>query len=69
MDVTPTAPPATMGPPLLSSPVTERQTTNGNAEPIITLNGQSGPPVGAAAAVQQAGPKVVQTAFIHKLYR
>ena len=30
-------------------------------------NGGSSQPVGAAAAVQQ--PKVVQTAFIHKLYR
>jgi hypothetical protein len=32
-----------------------------------TTNGGSGQPVGAAAAAQQ--PKVVQTAFIHKLYK
>lgn len=68
MDVTPAAPTATMGPPLLSSPVAERQTTNGSSEPTITLNGSSAPAVGAAAAAAQQ-PKVVQTAFIHKLYR
>lgn len=67
MDVAPAAPVATMGPPLLSSPVAERQTTNGSSEPTITLNGSSAPAVGAAAAAQQ--PKVVQTAFIHKLYK
>ncbi|RDI88663.1 hypothetical protein Vi05172_g1035 [Venturia inaequalis] len=66
MDVAPAAPTATMGPPLLNSPVAERQTSNGSSEPTITLNGSSTPAVGAAAAAQQ--PKVVQTAFIHKLY-
>jgi hypothetical protein len=67
MDITPTAPPAKMGPPSLSSPVAERQATNGDSDPIITINGNSAPAVGAAAAAQQ--PKVVQTAFIHKLYK
>jgi len=33
----------------------------------MIANGNGGGPVGAAAAAQQ--PKVVQTAFIHKLYR
>ncbi|TLD37554.1 HSF-type DNA-binding-domain-containing protein [Venturia nashicola] len=66
MDVAPAAPTATMGPPLLSSPVAERQTSNGSSEPTITINGSSATAVGAAAAAQQ--PKVVQTAFIHKLY-
>lgn len=32
-----------------------------------TVNGGASQPVGAAAAAQQ--PKVVQTAFIHKLYK
>ncbi|KAF2432825.1 hypothetical protein EJ08DRAFT_584967 [Tothia fuscella] len=57
-----------MGPPALSSPVAERhasvQAANGDSEP--TTNGNGAPAVGAAAATQQ--PKVVQTAFIHKLY-
>jgi len=68
MDATPSAPPP-MGPPSLSSPGTERNTnlhaTNGEPEPIT--NGNGAPAVGAAAAAQQ--PKVVQTAFIHKLYK
>ncbi|KAF2871993.1 HSF-type DNA-binding-domain-containing protein [Massariosphaeria phaeospora] len=59
----------TMGPPALSSPVGERSglnpTINVDSDPSTT-NGASAPAVGAAAAAQQ--PKVVQTAFIHKLY-
>ncbi|KAF2712229.1 hypothetical protein K504DRAFT_373782 [Pleomassaria siparia CBS 279.74] len=66
MDITPSTLP-TMGPPILSSPVGER---NGGGQNIhgedgSAMNG-SAPAVGAAAAAQQ--PKVVQTAFIHKLY-
>jgi len=65
MDVTPSV---NMGPPSQSSPVTDRnpssQQTSDN-EP--TTNGTSVSAVGAAAAAQQ--PKVVQTAFIHKLYK
>jgi len=66
MDVTPSA---NMGPPTQSSPITDRnpnsqQSTSDN-EP--TTNGTSVSAVGAAAAAQQ--PKVVQTAFIHKLYK
>jgi len=71
MDITPSnATNTTMGPPApLSSPVADRtvhaQTTNEEYEP--TTNGSTAPAVGAAAAAQQ--PKVVQTAFIHKLYK
>ncbi|KAF2107861.1 HSF-type DNA-binding-domain-containing protein [Lophiotrema nucula] len=65
MDVTPATLP-TMGPPIISSPVGERNgiasQTNGETE--SGSNGST--PMGAAAAAQQ--PKVVQTAFIHKLY-
>ena len=57
--------PSTMGPPTHSSPETDpvTTTTNGNG---ITSTGPSNQSVGAVAAAQ--GPKVVQTAFIHKLY-
>lgn len=74
MDITPSTLP-TMGPPVLSSPVGERngtsQQTNGESEAGSATNGTSAagsaPAIGAAAAAQQ--PKVVQTAFIHKLYK
>lgn len=71
MDVTPVVAPS-MGPPLLNSPGGYRnggvQVSNGESEPTINgMNGTSGPAIGAAAAAQQ--PKVVQTAFIHKLYK
>ncbi|ORX99563.1 HSF-type DNA-binding-domain-containing protein [Clohesyomyces aquaticus] len=66
VDITPTVP--TMGPPILSSPVGDRngsgQTANGDSD--SATNGASTPAIGAAAAASQ--PKVVQTAFIHKLY-
>ncbi|KAF2464674.1 uncharacterized protein BDR25DRAFT_94600 [Lindgomyces ingoldianus] len=67
VDITPATLP-TMGPPVLSSPVGDRngasQPTNGDSDGVT--NGASAPAIGAAAAAQQ--PKVVQTAFIHKLY-
>lgn len=67
MDITPSTIPS-MGPPVLSSPVGDRngvnQTSGGESDPAT--NGNSVPAIGAAAAAQQ--PKVVQTAFIHKLY-
>ncbi|KAJ4305302.1 Flocculation suppression protein [Kalmusia sp. IMI 367209] len=72
MDITPSALP-TMGPPMLNSPVGDRnvanqdqQNTNGDAEGKVANGNGIATPVGAAAAAQQ--PKVVQTAFIHKLY-
>ncbi|KAL9064875.1 MAG: hypothetical protein Q9157_007671 [Trypethelium eluteriae] len=58
-----------MGPPMLSSPSGDRhpeQNINGGVAEQPTTNGSSAPAVGAAAVAQQ--PKVVQTAFIHKLY-
>lgn len=59
---------APMGPPQ-SSPNGERQSEQNQAEHQGQNghNGASGQLVGAAAAAQQ--PKVVQTAFIHKLYK
>ena len=77
MDITPT-PTSTMGPPTLNCASFER---NGNAQPHTqslaqstngdlgntSPNGTLASAVGAAAAAQQ--PKVVQTAFIHKLYK
>jgi hypothetical protein len=66
MELTPSN---TMGPPQTSSPIADRNTSsqhlNPDSEP--TVNGTGGTAVGAAAAAQQ--PKVVQTAFIHKLYK
>lgn len=66
MDITPTS----MGPPTLNTPTTERSTamdqgrTNGDSG-NTSPNGTA-PSVGASAAA--SNPKVVQTAFIHKLY-
>lgn len=59
---------APMGPPQ-SSPNGERQSEQHQSEHSGQngQNGASGQLVGAAAAAQQ--PKVVQTAFIHKLYK
>jgi len=59
---------APMGPPALSSPAGEKSSSHAfsGIEPEnLTVNGNQ--TVGAAAAAQQ--PKVVQTAFIHKLYK
>lgn len=58
MDTSPTS----MAPPQNSSPELEHGTTltNGNSE--------TGPAAAPAAAAAAQGPKVVQTAFIHKLY-
>ncbi|KAL1641856.1 Flocculation suppression protein [Didymella pomorum] len=79
MDITPSSTSA-MGPPSLTAPSTDRQhltpthqthaqsqLANGDSDHNAqSSNGTSAPAVGAAAAAQQ--PKVVQTAFIHKLY-
>jgi hypothetical protein len=70
MDLTPST---TMGPPQSSSPIADRNTSsqhlNPDSEPTVNGSGGAavGAAVGAAAAAQQ--PKVVQTAFIHKLYK
>ncbi|KAI9859736.1 MAG: hypothetical protein M1824_003709, partial [Vezdaea acicularis] len=71
MDVTPTN--STMGPPAQSSPDREQAGTSHTTPPSSqetsnTVNGTAGPGGGAAAAVSAHQPKVVQTAFIHKLY-
>lgn len=62
---------SSMGPPL-SSPNGDRtqdqqQQGGQSTEQHAPTNGGPSHPVGAAAAAQQ--PKVVQTAFIHKLYK
>ena len=60
-----------MGPPILSSPNGDRSNdhllANQGEQQQQSVNGGPNHPVGAAAAAQQ--PKVVQTAFIHKLYK
>lgn len=68
MDVSQPPQVAPMGPPQ-SSPNGERHSEQNQAEHQGQngQNGASGQLVGAAAAAQQ--PKVVQTAFIHKLYK
>ncbi len=71
MDTTPTTS-AVMGPPGQSSP--EMDTTgalgNGNyGEATHMQNGATGNGMSAAAATSSQQPKVVQTAFIHKLYK
>ena len=70
MDLTPPAS-ATMGPPIHSSPEMDHPgNTNGtfaeatHAQIAPIANGLS-----AAAATSSQQPKVVQTAFIHKLYK
>ncbi|KAI9699518.1 MAG: hypothetical protein M1820_007149 [Bogoriella megaspora] len=70
MDVTPShSGSSSMGPPVQNSPNGDRsseQNTNISPSETPTTNGNTAPAVGAAAVAQQ--PKVVQTAFIHKLY-
>ena len=69
MDVSP--PPTTMGPPIHSSPETEHTTQpNGGPfqEPAMNNQNVATNGLSAAAATLSQQPKVVQTAFIHKLY-
>ncbi len=70
MDVT-TPASVTMGPPVNSSPEIEHGAgiTNGVFGESQTHNGPAGNGVSAAAATASQQPKVVQTAFIHKLYK
>ncbi|KAL9108099.1 MAG: hypothetical protein Q9227_007074 [Pyrenula ochraceoflavens] len=65
MDVTP-PPTATMGPPMHSSPEMDQGMNNLHT----SGNSNGGPPAPSAGAAAAAahGPKIVQTAFIHKLY-
>ncbi|KAF2133203.1 HSF-type DNA-binding domain-containing protein [Dothidotthia symphoricarpi CBS 119687] len=76
MDITPSGA-SSMGPPTLNGAVADRNGTlptqsaaadrdRDNVSPTGNSSGSLAPVVGAAAAAQQ--PKVVQTAFIHKLY-
>jgi len=78
MDVADVTPPATaiMGPPSRTSP----DEANGHHEHLIggmgtgmgdhpSAGGSSGPNAAAAAAAGSQQPKIVQTAFIHKLYK
>ena len=63
---------AVMGPPVHSSPETDHSTGIPNgiyAEASHPPNGATGNGVSAAAATASQQPKVVQTAFIHKLYK
>ncbi|KAI4614630.1 uncharacterized protein J4E87_009430 [Alternaria ethzedia] len=69
MDITPSS--SNMGPPnertqSVSFQLPSQREGNGDSENTSPPNGNTAPAVGAAAAAQQ--PKVVQTAFIHKLY-
>lgn len=70
MDITPPAS-AAMGPPSHSSPETEHPggLSNGNYGDAAHQNGGMTNGLSAAAATSSQQPKVVQTAFIHKLYK
>lgn len=71
MDMTPTAS-AAMAPPGHSSPEIDATGPLGNGnygEATHVQNGATGNGMSAAAATSSQQPKVVQTAFIHKLYR
>lgn len=70
MDVTLPAP-VMMAPPVHSSPDMDQVATNtsdGHGE-VHSNNMLSGTGLGASAAAAAQQPKVVQTAFIHKLYK
>ena len=71
MDMTPTAS-AAMGPPGHSSPEMDTAGSLGNGnygEATHMQNGATSNGMSAAAATSSQQPKVVQTAFIHKLYK
>lgn len=68
MEITPPSSGVTGGAPVHSSPDGDRSgAMNTNGSEAGNTSNPPNPAVGAAAAVQQ--PKVVQTAFIHKLYK
>lgn len=63
---------AVMGPPVHSSPELDHTAGMQNGmygEAASALNGPTGNGVSAAAATASQQPKIVQTAFIHKLYK
>ncbi|KAJ6140489.1 hypothetical protein N7470_010285 [Penicillium chermesinum] len=66
MELTPPSPTTAGGLAVHSSPDPDRVPINTNGADAGNTSNPSNPAVGAAAAAQQ--PKVVQTAFIHKLY-
>ena len=70
MDMTP-PPSAPMGPPIHSSPETDHagSANGGFGEVIHSHNGHAASGLSAAAATSSQQPKIVQTAFIHKLYK
>ena len=71
MEITPSVP-GSMGPPTHSSPEVDPHISMSNGVPADLAPGQSSGVTGglsAAAATAAQQPKVVQTAFIHKLYR
>lgn len=73
MDISP-PPSAAMGPPINSSPEMDHtgSMSNGTYGDVVHQNGSNGSMtngLSAAAATSSQQPKVVQTAFIHKLYK
>ena len=67
MEITPPSSVTASGAPVNSSPEGDRGANHTNGADIGNQGSAPSPAVGAAAAAQQ--PKVVQTAFIHKLYK
>ena len=70
MEVTPSAS-TSMGPPVNSSPEvdTHNLTNGGTGEFAGSQNAAHGNAMTAAAATSSQQPKMVNTAFIHKLYK
>ena len=78
MDITPPASASMTGANTSSPEVEDAQnlngsggilSANGQGEATPTTNGSNGTALSAAAAANSQQPKVVQTAFIHKLYK
>ena len=78
MDITPPASASVPGANTSSPELEDGQNTNGSGgdpaangqgEVTPTTNGTNGTALSAAAAASSQQPKVVQTAFIHKLYK
>lgn len=71
MDTSDSQGPTLMPPPSMQGSASSNERAADNTQAASSdsqaVNGNNAPPVGAAAAAQQ--PKVVQTAFIHKLYK